>query len=96
MIRAVHREPVGAALEHQTSRDLAADRVQLALVREDEVRIEQLEAIQQLLGPVLDDSGGRSKVDADPAALRLHRAGSLRSRLLDRAAQERVPREMQP
>ena len=60
------------------------------------VRIEQLEPFQQLLGPVLGDSGGRSKVDADPAALCLDRAGGLRRGLLYRAAQKRVPREMQP
>ena len=70
---------------------LAAERVELALAGEHDVRRELLEPREQPVRAEVGDPSGRGEVDADPGTLRPRRAGRARSRLRDRAVEHRVP-----
>ena len=76
--------------------NVAADRLQLALVGEHDVRAQQLEALKELSGSVVAIPAAVARSTLIPPPCAWIGAGRLRRRLLDRAPQERVPGQMEP
>ena len=67
--------------DERCERRLASQRLELALAREDDVRLELLEPREHALGPEVGDSASRGEVDADQCALSPSRPGGAGARL---------------
>src|SRR5215204_4489061 len=90
-------DPLRPELQHPfVRRKRVADLLELLRVAEDHVGCEQLEPPHELGSTEVADQAPRREIHADSTALPTHRARGFRRRLVDRRAEERVARHVQP